>query len=508
MSTKIRAAAALTIAFSVVLMGIGSSAAYANHNRATGTQFTVTGDVATWTVTTAWRADDASSLVSDTIGDQYEIEQLTSYSDSPNSGVGTGVWLTLGSYTSDSSNPLYDTAVEVLTGDISALTDGIYELYADSCCTIDMENSPFQNFAEWVRFTKTGTSYNIAPITTGVTPMQFITLTGDTTIDFTATDTEAVSYSLVTDTADPLIGYTDVPCSDFVGAVFTVGPSHCTGVEDWATDMVVGGYWGVRVLATDATGNESTTTSLLHVFGPPDPYIDSIDLVSGRGILRFEAYESNGEVVDSWTIECTNVSDAGDVVTGTGTTGTLVIPGFTVGQDYACSVTASNAAGTGQNGTWGTGIVIDHYLELTTTLAVGQTLSGKTVTVTGRDVYDGTAWTLIQMPESALLATDFADPAGDVDQAVVMPTSACVAGAHVLTVTGVGNSNDPLTDSLWYTLDANCVLTTLSFTAPSAGALAATGFDVTPLVPAGGALAVLAGLALLFVRRREAAQRS
>ena len=508
-STKLRAVVAVIAASA--LLAVGAAPALASHNRSdSSSSFSVTGDNAMWQLRSAWIG--GSSIFSDTLGDTLEVKAVAGYGSVVNTGTSTGVNLTLTAYSEVPNNVNYAVTTETLTGSLAALPDGIYEVYASRCCRVLPQNSPGQRVSAWARFTKTGGVYNVAPVTTNAPVLTVIDTTGTTSIDFAATDSQAVTYNLTTDVNGPIYGYTDIPCSTFTGSVLSLGSTLCTGGEIWADVIVPGYYWGARVITTDATGNSTTTSTLLHVEAPVNPLIGGIEPAGAGGVLRFSLFDSGAETVDSYSLTCTNIVDATDVVTAT-TTSTYqpVVSGFTVGQEYDCEVTSSNSTGTVSNGLWSTGVVGERYIELTTNIAVGQSLSGKTVTVTGVDIDSAVQWTLVQNPENNEFANGFSDGASLVNADVVVPSSACVAGSHVLTVTAQANTGsvtdgEILTDSLWYTVTGACIVSAFSFTDPAlaggGGTLAATGVSFGSAVPGGAAALLLAGFVLVMMRRR------
>lgn len=56
-------AAIAVVAISALTTGLVGTAASASHFRASGPDFSITGDTATWVVTTAWEANDADYFV-------------------------------------------------------------------------------------------------------------------------------------------------------------------------------------------------------------------------------------------------------------------------------------------------------------------------------------------------------------------------------------------------------------------------------------------------------------
>ncbi|MCU1409626.1 MAG: hypothetical protein JWR04_333, partial [Rhodoglobus sp.] len=171
----------------IPLVLLPAAAATASHNRASTGDFSITGGYATWTVDTVWRSFDSGSLVGETVGDTIGVYELSSASDAPDSGVYTGVDLELSSYVDDFSNPLFGVATETIEGDVSSLEDGIYEVYAETCCRVGPENGD-GNFSQWVRFTKTAGVYNVAPVFNNAPLFDWLPEAGNLVLDYTATD--------------------------------------------------------------------------------------------------------------------------------------------------------------------------------------------------------------------------------------------------------------------------------------------------------------------------------
>ena len=496
----------------IPLVLLPAAAASASHNRAVTGELSITGNTATWVVQTAWRDGRTSSLVSDSIGDTTPVTQLASASDAPNSGTSTGVDLTLTSYTTDLSSSLFDVATENLSGDLSTLGDGIYEIFASNSARATNQNAG-TDFAQWVRFTKTGSTYNVSPAFTAAPLYQIISPTGGTVVDYTATDPEggAVNYALVTDRADPYRGADALACSTFAGGILTVGASLCTGGDVFADIYTAGSFWVVKVVVTDAEGLQTTTDTTLRVLTAPEPYIDDHTVLGNGTSLDFTVIAEDTPV-DSWSVECVGTNDPMDVITATGTATPISMTGMTVGEDYTCEVTATNAAGTATSTDgYTTGPIVLDGLLLKLDLAVGDTLSGTPVEISGANLLADSAFTLEQRSIPVVLLSGVA-AGGTFLESLVLPSTACVPGAHTLILTGVGADNTPRVDQVWYEIGSNCDVLQFSrtgaVTVTAPAVLAATG-STGGLAGAGSALGVLLlGIVLTLVARGRKARRA
>ena len=501
------AAAALAI---VPLILAGALSASASHFRASGTSFAITGDTGTLTLSSAWAAGDADYIFSDDPGDTIGVYQLTSTADAPDSGSYSGVDLSLDSYTADSSNSMYDLSTEIASGDLSALGDGVYELYASSCCRIGgVENTPTDDFSNWARFTKTGLTYDLPPLSSNLSLYELVKPSGDTTLDFSAVDPEggAVSYSFITDGNAPFYGATELPCSTFSAGLLTLGPSHCVAPDVFTDIYLQGTYWSVKILASDAAGNAIALNSLLHVLQAPDPYIDYIDHIDNGLSAEFWIYDNNDEPIDSSTVTCVSQVDPSDTVTGTGTSNPITLAGFTRGSAYDCTVTSVNGAGSGtMSYTEDTGTFVLDGVAIVTDLTVGSTFSGSSMDLLGENLEASSAYTLVQTSSPVTLRTGTTTVAGNFADTFTVPSTGCVAGAHTLTLTGTSVGGGAAIDRVWYELDANCVVVQFSRVGPVTLSLAATGVDISPILPVGaGALMLIGALTLLAARRTRRA---
>jgi hypothetical protein len=498
---------------------VGSaSAAFASHFRGSKASFTMSGHNATWVIDSAWATHDGDSFAG--LGSTVEITQLASAIDIPGSGSPTGVFLEVTAEEMDTTNQLFDLTTETLEGDLSTLTDGLYEVYLSSCCRIDgpLQNSTETDFSQWVRVTKAAGAYDIAPLYNAPSVYALLSSSTDTVLDFTASDSSAVTYRFATSGA-PEFGATALPCSTFAGGILSIGPSFCTGGDVYTDIYFVGSYWVVKVVATDATGNEGVTDTLLRVLAPPEPHIYSHEFVGNGTSVSFDVYAED-TLVDEWTVECIGVTDPADIVTGTSNSNPVVLQPFTIGDEYVCEVTATNATGSGTSTDGYTiGPIALDGAEIVTDLAVGDVLAGSTVQLVGTNLMPLSTFSLAQQPQPGELTSGAADGSGAFDEPFEIPASACVSGAASLVLTGVGLDGTARTDTVWYLLDADCQVVQLSLLGPivvppggggsGAGLLPPAG-DVPSTAAAGAAFAaVLVGIGLAFAsrdrRRRPAA---
>lgn len=145
-------------------------------------------------------------------------------------------------------------------------------------------------------------------------------------------------------------------------------------------------------------------------------------------------------------------------------------------------------------------------LNLDLDLAIGDTVAGAEVTISGAGLLPDSPYTVVVRSTPVTIATGFADSSGAFTSTGAMPTGLS-AGAHTVTLTGTAADGTELTRVAYLTVSDTGTLTYLSEIAADAGAaemLASTGFTGAPL---GGAalLLLIAGTALVVLRRRHAA---
>lgn len=503
-TTGFRGLVALVGAVALALSSAG--VANASHFRGSEANFSVSGDAATWVIESAWRTNDGSVFVGG-VGSSVEITELSGPADAPGTGAGTGSMLTVTSSDLDSSFDLYDLATEVIEGDLSALGDGLYEVYLEGCCRIDGIQNGGEDFSQWIRFTKTGSTYDLAPTFNAATVYATLASNAETVFDFSASDSSAVTYSLAAVGA-PEFGATQLPCSTMTNGILRVGPTHCTGGDVYTDIYLAGTAWVAKIVATDAQGNASVTDTLLRVLTPPEPHIDSHEFLGNGTSVAFDVYVED-TIVDQWTVTCIGIGDATDIVTGISSTSPVAIHGFTVGESYTCEVTAENEAGSGTSvDAYEIGPIVLNGVAIVTDLAVGDRLAGSVVQLLGSNLVPSSAFTLEQLPEPGELTSGTADILGGFDVPFEIPSSACVVGASSLVLTGEG-PNGPVTDTVWFELDANCIVVQISRIGPvtvtpkPAAVLPATGAEVSSTATIAALNLLLAGVILMTIRGRR-----
>lgn len=479
-----------------LVVGLGATAAWASHFRASGPDFVVDGHVATWVVTTAWETNDADSFVGE--GGTTEVLSIDSYADTPGEGTGTGVELEVISEVA-SDEPLYAQTVETFRGDLSSLGDGLYEVYIDNCCRVDdIENSIAEDFSQWVRFSKTGSTYAVAP-RLGV-PIIYapLSITGVTTLVSYAAP-GAASWSLVSDENYPYYGSGALPCSTFSGGALQVGAAHCTGGDVYTDIYTEGSYWAFKVQIADAAGRQSVAETLFRVESTPEPYIDRHVWLNGGARAQFWAYAPD-VLVSSWVIECTNTSDAGDVVSGSATSLPITVNGFTGGEEYDCVASATNGAGTGSSDP-GDYVITAPSLLLELQFSVGDFYAGKTAIVEGSGLDPYTDYSLVMYSDPLPLLEGETDGDGSFYEEVTVPEEACIPGRHELRLAGTAGDS-PVTTSQWIEIDENCIVIEIRDSAWGDEELADTGAANAALPVGIAALITALGAALLIARRR------
>jgi len=503
----------IAAAASLVVIGlVVPASAFASHFRASFGSVAVSGSTLTWTVDSAWRSDSASDIGSPSV---LTVPNPSAAPITPvNGGTSTAYSVTSADPVYDYSNPLYTTTTESHQLDLSALIDdGTYELFASSCCRVGgvSNTNDETSFSQWIRFTKTGSTYNLPPSFTSPTLYALITPGTTTSADFTATDPEggAVTYTAITDTTSPYLGGEALACSSLVNGRLTLDPSLCTSGDVFADIYTPGSYWTAKVQASDAQGNIATVDTLFRVMTPPEPYIDNAE-ASGNGLdYAFTAFAPD-TIVSSYTITCTNTMDATDIVSGTSATSPLTLGRFTNGESYTCDSAATNAAGTGTNtDQYGIGPVILVGVNLNLQLAVGATFQGASTVISGGGLKAASAYNLTMHSEPIIIDQGTTDAQGNFTNAIRIPAAACLVGIHELILTGIDPQGNPVTDTQWIELGANCDVLNLSRTEikpPALESLPKTGVkgDQVALLAGGGfALALLGGAVVFATRRRK-----
>lgn len=492
--------AAATAALAILAVTVGGGVASASHFRASGPDFSVTGGVATWELTSAWATNDHDTFVASFDEDlnewvgEIEVLAIESYAAVPGAGTGTGVMLSVTGVV-ETNEPLYAQVVETVSGSLAALPDGLYELYAEECCRVgDIENSATEDFSQWVRFSKTGSSYAVAPRLTSPIIYAPLALDGRTTmISYAAPG--AATWTVVDSADSPYLGSNTLPCSSFAGGALEVGAEHCTGGEVYTDIYLTGTFWAFKTTIADAAGRESVAETLFRVETTPAPYIDNHEWTNGGRSAIFAAYAED-VVVNSWTVTCTNTVDPADVRAATSTTSPITVSGFTAEEEYDCVVAATNGAGTGTTMT-GDYVVTSPDLELALDFGPGDFYAGNSAIVQGAGLDSESEYTLTMYSDPILLLQAFADINGDFRQNVVIPEEACIPGQHELRLVGQ-SEGAAVTASQYIEIDSSCKVVRVSSTPFGAPQLAETGSgSTTPAALVGGST-IAFGAALLI----------
>lgn len=501
-SNRLTRGLAASAILAIALSTAGAGAAVASHFRSSSPSFSITGNTATWTLTTAWESNDVDSF--EGLGNTVEITQLTATTDVVNSGTSTGVELTSISEV-ESEEGLYSQNIEVLQGDLTSLGDGIYEIYVSSCCRVDDVQNALatdDDFSQWVRFTKTAGVYAVAPRLSSTTVYVGLSLDGSTT-SVTVPSPTAVTWSPVTNLDGPYYGSGDLPCSSFVGGALEIGSEHCTGGDIYTDLYLTGTFWAFKTLLIDAAGLESVAEVLFRVESVPEPYIGRHVWLTGGTSGDFFAFAAD-TVVDSWEVSCVNTADAGDIVSATGTSMPLRLTGFTSGDEYDCVASAINGAGSGTSPS-------DDYLityadpELTLDLlfAVGDLFSGQTVEFSGVGMDADSDYDVTLYSDPYSLYEDTVSGDGTFGSSTEMDEEACAAGRHEIRLSAQ-SGGQPVSISQYLELDAACLVLSIQSTPYELAATGPADTAVTAAAAGGIAAAVLgAGILLVVAARRS-----
>jgi LPXTG-motif cell wall-anchored protein len=475
------------------------AAAFASHIRSIYSTTSASAGVITWNLVNATETNNFEDF-----GDPIDIDVLSSYSDAVDSGSQVDSFDQL-SIVEDESNSLYARTHQVMTADVSGFSDGIYEAYAENSARLNgvQNTNGEESTSTWIRFSVTGGVPNLPPVFNAPSLYHLIAPNGTVTADFRATDPEggAVTYTLLTDTSEPVYAGTAIPCSSFSAGVLTIGPAQCTGGDVFANIFNTSVYgddvpsWTAKVAATDANGNVATSDVLFRMLSKPVPEIDYDQLVSGTDYELYINVPDSG--FDYISVECVNDADPTDIATAEGTSSPLTVRNLTIAADYTCTPFASNAAGGSvDEDTYGLGPVAGLVLDLD--LQVGVEFSGASSNIVGGGLKANSSYSLTMYSDPILIYAGTADVNGDFDEDITIPASACIPGIHHLILVGVDVNDQPIQDEQWVEIGNNCEV--LRF---SDAQLAETGFDAASGLMAGISLAVLGGALVVYRRRTQ-----
>ena len=465
----------LVIASVASLVAIGlaiPSSAFASHFRSSYGAVSISGSTLTWDVEEAWAKADADTFGSPSV---LTVPVPVAGADPvtpPNGGSSTAYSVTTADPVYDESNPLYSMTTESHTLDLSTITDdGTYEFYAPSCCRVDdVMNTGTSDFSQWIRFTKTGSTYNLPPNFNDPSLYLLIAPGVSTAADFRATDPESgpVTYTAIINTGDPYYGGETLACSSLVNGLLTLDPSLCEPSADFTPTEVFdaiyqpGTFWTAKVQASDAQGNTATVDTLFRVMTAPEPDIDDAN-PTGNGLDYVFDVSAPDTITDSYTVTCTNVADPTDIVTGTSATTPMTVGRFTNGASYECDVDATNAAGTGTNDQdYEIGPVTLVGVNLALDLAVGANFEGASTVISGGGLQATSPYDLTMYSDPIVIDQGVTDANGNFTNTVTIPAEACLVGVHRLVLTGVDPEGNPVSDTQWVELGMNCDVLQLS----------------------------------------------
>ena len=479
-------------------VSVAPAAAFASHIRSVYSTTSASAGVITWNLVNATESGNPEDFGTP------DIKSLSSYSDEVDSGSIVGAFVEA-SIVEDESYSLYARTDQVLTADVSGFSNGIYEAYAENSARLDgvQNTNGEESTSTWIRFSVTGGVPNLPPVFNDPSLYELIAPNGTVTADFRATDPEggAVTYTLLTDTSDPVFAGTAIPCSSFSGGVLTIAAAHCTGGDVFTTifnasNPAYSGEipgWTAKVAATDAAGNVATSDVLFRMLSIPEPYIDDDRLV-GATDYELDIFAPD-TITDFYSVECVNDADSTDIRSAEGTSSPLTVRNLTIGAEYTCTPFARNAAGDSANeDTYGLGPVQGLMLDLD--LQVGVDFGGASSNIVGGGLKANSNYTLTMYSNPILIYAGVTDANGNFDEEITIPASACIPGIHHLILLGVDVDDNPIQDEQWVEIGNNCEV--LRF---SDAELAETGFDAMTGLAAGAGLA-LVGAALVVYRRR------
>jgi hypothetical protein len=499
MNKSVRFAVAAILA---TAMAATPAIAFASHFRSSYTSTVVTGDSVAWTIETAWRSDDIDEVSS------AQYFTVTTPGAAPGQGAYVGD-ATLSEPVYDASNSLFVATTDLATYDFSTEPDGQYDLFFSDCCRVEgvSNTSGNDDFSQWYRFTKTGSTYNLAPDFNAPTLYKIIDASGETTADFSAVDPEggAVTYTHITDTEGPYYGGADISCSSLSAGQLTISPSLCTGGDVFTDIYTPGSYWTYKVQAADADGNFSVVDTLFRVITPPEPEIVDANPVRAGNSYEFDVVATD-TVVNSFTVTCTSVSDPTDIRAATAATSPVTVDGFKPGETYECDVSAVNSAGTGENDqNEEVGPITMDGLDLTLDLAPGMQLSGAQSILSGGNLKPNSEFNLERhSTDPVVLYTGTTDGSGNFYDLVDIPAEACSPGIHELILSGINMAGETVSDTVWVEMDISCVAVQVSRQEifPSLPSLPNTGLTTLSIVLS----AMLAGAFFVFASGSFAAK--
>jgi hypothetical protein len=252
----------------------------------------------------------------------------------------------------------------------------------------------------------------------------------------------------------------------------------------------------IQVTATDSEGNVFTTLVNLETTGVPPVWSTSALPALYPGIPVSSSVTAGGDDVAYSVVA--GAMPSGLALNSDGTfSGSPVMVG-----PYDVTIRAErDGAHSDQEFA---GSVLPPSATLTPGFGVGSSID-LTVDVDAAGLAPGSDWSLELHSTPTIIGSGVVAGDGSFFSTVTIPAGT-PAGAHELILSGVSPSGAAVTAHAWFTLGRNGTILAISFTGPTPGlaALASTGAPDVSGALLTGVLALLAGAALLLVRRRRA----
>ncbi|HWS46375.1 MAG TPA: fibronectin type III domain-containing protein [Acidimicrobiia bacterium] len=158
------------------------------------------------------------------------------------------------------------------------------------------------------------------------------------------TNSASIAFASPANNGDAISGYT-VTCTSVNGGVpQTVGGSASPLVVAALTNAK---SYSCRVLATNGVGNSAASAGSTFVAGaaPDAPVISGLVSARGTVTISFTPPNANGAAITRYTATCTS-SDGGTTRSGSYSRSAVNVTNLSIGNTYACTLTATNALGT------------------------------------------------------------------------------------------------------------------------------------------------------------------
>jgi hypothetical protein len=165
----------------------------------------------------------------------------------------------------------------------------------------------------------------------------------------TATGSLRVTFTIGANNGSAITGQTATCASSDGGVTKTGTHAGATAATITVTGMTTGKTYTCTVTATNARGvGMSSAASLPVIVGSPaaPTSVTAVKTAAGQIKVTFTAGANNGSAITSFTATCTS-STGGVSGTNSASVGPITVTGLTATESYTCTVTATNARGTG-----------------------------------------------------------------------------------------------------------------------------------------------------------------